>query len=97
MALELLGQWKDALGRAWRDVQTLLFRAGISEPERKAIETALALIEAVRQEMRARIHTNETAHNRSSGKSPEMREAHALLMRLISEDTVARILFTQGN
>jgi hypothetical protein len=57
VALELLGQWKDALGEAWRDVQTLLFRAGISEPERKAIETALALID-VPQEMRAPAQLN---------------------------------------
>jgi hypothetical protein len=67
VALELLGQWKDALGRAWRDVQTLLFRAGISEPERKAIETALALID-VPQEMRARIHSMLVGITRDSGK-----------------------------
>lgn len=51
----LLGKWNDALGEAWRDVQTLLFRAGIQEPERKTIKTSLARIDAVRQEMRAQL------------------------------------------
>lgn len=47
-------EWHHDLGEAWRDVQTLLFRAGMPEAEWERIERALAWIEAVRKDMRRR-------------------------------------------
>jgi hypothetical protein len=48
-----MADWHHELGEAWREVQTLLFRAGMPETERAPIERALARIEAVREQMRS--------------------------------------------
>ncbi len=52
-----LRRWHANLGDTWRDVQTLLFRAGLSDSERAAIETALARITSIRDEMAAALRT----------------------------------------
>jgi hypothetical protein len=54
-----LGQWNDALGEAWCDVQTLLFRSGSASRNVRQSKPPSARIEAVRQEMRSRLSNNK--------------------------------------
>jgi hypothetical protein len=63
-----LSNWHARLRETWLDVQTLAFRAGLTQAERDTIDRALALIAAVRGEMNERMLAGDWSAPRSKSE-----------------------------